>query len=85
MFSDMNYVNEKTIVYAVIHEVQKVDYDLEPSETDILVDKIFTNKAAYLKDRILPRPNGIYWDKLEKGMLESTPPLQELKELKQIK
>jgi len=85
MFSDMNYVNEKTIVYAVIHEVQKVDYDLEPSETDILVDKIFTNKAAYLTDRILPRPNGIYWDKLEKGMLESTPPLQELKELKQIK
>ena len=50
-----------------------------------IVDKIFTNKAAYLTDRILPRPNGIYWDKLEKGMLESTPPLQELKELKQIK
>ena len=83
MFSDMSYVDEKTPVYAVIHEVQKVEFDLEPSETDILVDKIFTNKASYNTDRILLRPKGIYWEKLEDGMLESTPPLQELKEILQ--
>ncbi len=84
MFSDMSYVDEKTPVYAVIHEVQKVEFDLEPSETDILVDKIFTNKASYNTDRILLRSKGIYWEKLEDGMLESTPPLQELKEILQL-
>ncbi len=84
MFSDMNYVNEKTMVYAVIHEVQKVDFDLEPSETDILVDRIFTNNKMYVTNRVLKRPSGIYWDKLEKGMLDDTPPLQELKKIKNL-
>lgn len=78
MFFDMNYVDEKTQIFAVIHEVQKVDFDLEPSTTDILVDKIFTNKKSYISDRKLKRPKGIFWNKLEKGMLENTPPLQEL-------
>ena len=84
MFSDMNYVNEQTMVFAVIHEFQKVDFDLEPSETDILVDKIFTNDKMYITDRVLKRPSGIYWNKLEKGMLDSTPPLQELKKIKKL-
>jgi 5-formyltetrahydrofolate cyclo-ligase len=81
MFYDMKYVDEETQVYAVIHEVQKVNFDLEPSVTDILVDKIYTNINKYKTERKIKRPEGIFWDKLEPGMLENTPPLQELKKI----
>jgi len=81
MFFDMKYVDEETQVYAVIHEIQKVNFDLEPSETDILVDKIYTNINKYKTERKIKRPMGIFWDKLEPGMLEKTPPLQELKKI----
>ena len=79
MFSDIKVVNEKTPIIAVVHNTQIVDFDLEPSDTDIIVDTIVTEKDYLSTNRKHNRPSGIYWNMLEKGMLEATPPLQELK------
>ena len=79
MFADLKIVDENTPIIAVVHDVQVVDFDLEPSETDIIVDWIITNKQKLSTNRNKGRPSGIYWDLLEKGMLEATPPLRELK------
>jgi len=81
MFADIKIVNEKTPIIAVVHDLQVVNFDLEPSDTDIIVDWIITNKQKLSTKRSKSRPTGIYWDLLEKGMLEATPPLQELKKI----
>ena len=81
MFADIKVVDEKTPITAVVHDVQVVSHELEPSHTDIIVDKIVTNKKNLSTNRKKSRPSGIYWDLLEKGMLEATPPLQELKKI----
>ena len=81
MFADLKVVDEKTPIIAVVHDVQVVNFELEPSNTDIIVDWIITNKQKLTTDRKKNRPSGIYWDLLEKGMLEATPPLRELKEI----
>ena len=81
MFADLKIVDENTPIIAVVHDVQVVNFDLEPSETDIIVDWIITNKQKLSTNRRKSRPSGIYWDLLEKGMLEATPPLRELKKI----
>jgi len=81
MFADLKIVDENTPIIAVVHDVQVVDFDLEPSNTDIIVDWIITNKQKLSTNRKKNRPSGIYWDLLEKGMLEATPPLRELKKI----
>ena len=81
MFADIKIVSEKTPIIAVVHDLQVVNFNLEPSNTDIIVDWIFTNKQKLSTNRNKNRPSGIYWDLLEKGMLEATPPLQELKKI----
>ena len=81
MFADLKIVDEKTPIVAVVHDVQVVSFDLEPSDTDIIVDWIITNKQKLSTNRKKSRPSGIYWNLLEKGMLEATPPLRELKKI----
>ena len=81
MFANLKIVDENTPIIAVVHDVQVVNFDLEPSETDIIVDCIITNKQKLSTKRKKSRPSGIYWDLLEKGMLEAPPPLQELKNI----
>ena len=81
MFADLKIVDESTPIIAVVHDVQVVGFDLEPSDTDIIVDWIITNKEKLSTKRKKNRPSGIYWDLLEKGMLEATPPLRELKKI----
>jgi len=81
MFADLKIVDENTPIIAVVHDVQVVSFELEPSDTDIIVDCIITNKQKLSTNRKKKRPSGIYWDLLEKGMLEATPPLRELKKI----
>ena len=81
MFADIKVVDESTPIVAVVHDVQVVSFELEPSDTDIIVDCIITNKQKLSTNRKKKRPSGIYWDLLEKGMLEATPPLRELKKI----
>ena len=64
---------------AFVHDCQVVDINLEPSPFDTLCDTIITpTQAIQIADAQKPTV-GVIWDKLEPGMMEAIPPLQELK------
>lgn len=81
MFTDLGLVDENTPVHAVVHDVQLVNDQLQPSETDILVDKIFTPSRTHVVERRAKRPHGVKWPLLEPKQIVETPPLQELQRL----
>ena len=80
MFTDLAVADERTPVIAVVHDVQVVEENLEPSETDILVDAVAT-PTRYFNVKRGGRPKGIKWNLLEPGQLIATPPLQELQRM----
>jgi 5-formyltetrahydrofolate cyclo-ligase len=81
MFTDLGLVDENTPVHAVVHDVQLVEESLQPSETDILVDRILTPTRTHVVQRRAKRPRGVKWPLLEPRQVSETPPLQELQRL----
>lgn len=81
MFTDLGLVDEDTPVLAVVHDVQLVEDQLQPSETDILVDKIATPSRVHTVERRAKRPSGVKWNLLEQKQIDETPPLQELQRI----
>tara|TARA_R110000868_G_scaffold69764_9_gene205459 strand:- start:52927 stop:53586 length:660 start_codon:yes stop_codon:yes gene_type:complete len=81
MFTDLGLVDEQTPVHAVVHDVQVVQDNLQPSETDILVDRIYTPGGCHTVERRARRPKGVKWPLLEPKQIEATPPLQELQRI----
>ena len=81
MFTDLGLVDDDTPVHAVVHDVQLVEDQLQPSETDILVDTIFTPTRTNVVERRAKRPRGVKWPLLEPKQIADTPPLQELQRL----
>lgn len=77
MFTDVGIAHENTPVSAIVHDVQVIEEDLNPSETDILVDHIAT-PSRFITTVRAPRPHGIKWDLLLDHQLAATPPLLEL-------
>eukprot|EP00439_Symbiodinium_sp_Y106_P027830 s3805_g3.t1 len=77
----MGAVDDDTPVVSCIHDCQLVD-DI-PSEKllchDVPVDIICTPTRTIRVQRSLPKPTGIYWDKLSKQKLGSILILQKLK------
>lgn len=84
MFTDLGLVSDQTPVHAVVHDVQLVEEQLQPSETDILVDKIFTPGLTHAVERRAKRPRGVKWQLLNPKQIEVTPPLQELQRIQGI-
>lgn len=84
MFTDLGLVDETTPVMAVVHDVQLVTDQLQPSETDILVDKIATPGQMHTVERRAKRPSGVKWPLLEPKQIDQTPPLQELQRIQGI-
>ncbi len=82
MFTDLGLAHENTSVTAVVHDVQVVEENLIPSDTDILVDHIATPTRFITASRG-PRPHGIRWELVSPEQLAATPPLQELRVLLQ--
>jgi 5-formyltetrahydrofolate cyclo-ligase len=80
MFTDIAVGDERTPVIAVVHDVQVVQEDLDPSETDILVDAVAT-PTRYFNVTRAQRPKGIKWHLLEPEQLSGTPPLHELQRM----
>ncbi len=80
MFTDIAVADERTPVIAVVHDVQVVEENLEPSETDILVDAVAT-PTRYLNVQRGRRPKGIKWNLLQPEQLAATPPLMELQRM----
>ncbi len=81
MFTDLGLVDQTTPVHAVVHDVQLVEDQLMPSETDILVDKIATPSLMHVVERRAGRPSGVKWPLLDPEQIKVTPPLQELQRI----
>lgn len=83
MLWEIQVVDPKTPVIAVGHDCQVVDIDIETTPYDTIVDYIVTPTRVINVNSSIPKPSqGIIWDKLEQGMIENIPPLQELYDLK---
>ena len=80
MLRMLGVIHEDTPVIAVVHDVQVVDEDLAPEPIDTIVDIIVTPTRTIQVSRRYPRPERIYWDKLEPGMLDAIPYLTDLKQ-----
>lgn len=81
MFTDLGLVDQDTPVIAVVHDVQLIGDQLQPSETDILVDRIATPTQMHVVEHRDKRPSGVKWSLLEPEQIAETPPLQELQRI----
>ncbi|MBP2551873.1 5-formyltetrahydrofolate cyclo-ligase [Neorhizobium galegae] len=84
MFTDLGLVDERTPVAAIVHDVQVVDEQMSPSETDIQVDYIATPNRLATVARQNRRPRGIQWDRLTRDEIADTPPLKELARMRGV-
>jgi 5-formyltetrahydrofolate cyclo-ligase len=84
MFTDIGIVDERTPVFAVVHDVQVVEDKLLPSTTDILVDFIATPSRLIRVDRERKRPHGIKWELLDPEQIGAIPPIQELQRIRGV-
>ncbi|MEZ0290116.1 MAG: 5-formyltetrahydrofolate cyclo-ligase [Sulfolobales archaeon] len=74
-FSDLEYailrefnkVSEETPVVTNVHELQIIDRDIPMEKHDLPVDLIVTPERVYKTKRIYRKPEGIYWDLIEKS------------------
>jgi 5-formyltetrahydrofolate cyclo-ligase len=72
-------INKATPAAAVVHDCQLLDETLYPDTFDTVVDVVFTpTRTIEVTDPQKPTC-GILWDRLDPHMLETIPPLQDLK------
>lgn len=82
MLFSMGVVGPHTTTAAVVHDCQVLEEELIPEEYDTVCDLVVTPTRVIEAD-VAGKPScGILWDRLEVGMLEDIPPLQELKHLR---
>lgn len=84
LFTDLGLADDKTPVAAIVHDVQVVDEQLNPSETDIQVDYIATPSRLATVERRNRRPRGIKWEHLTRDEIVNTPPLKELARMRGV-
>lgn len=83
MLWETGLVHLDTPVYAVGHDCQVIDADIEPTPFDTVVDYIVTPTGIKKAEMEQEKPTvGIIWGKLEECMFENIPPLQEVYQLK---
>jgi 5-formyltetrahydrofolate cyclo-ligase len=77
---ELGVVSVDTPLVAFVHDCQVVELELEAKPYDTLCDLIVTPTRVIH----VPHPHkptvGILWDKLEAGMVDAIPPLQELRD-----
>lgn len=84
MLTSINVVELAVPCIAVVHDCQVLDEQLHPEVFDTVCDFIVTPstiKEAAEQGAVQKPSCGILWDKLQPGMLEDIPPLQELRRL----
>jgi 5-formyltetrahydrofolate cyclo-ligase len=81
MFYQIGVAEANTPVVAVVHDCQVLEDNLTPSPYDTICDMIVTPTRVIQVGNAQKPMHGVLWDRLEPGMLESIPPLRELKEL----
>jgi 5-formyltetrahydrofolate cyclo-ligase len=81
IFYQLGVVNRHTPVVAFVHDCQVVDIDLQASRFDTLCDFIVTPARVIAIENPQKPVAGVIWDRLQPGMMEEIPPLQELRAL----
>lgn len=84
MFSEAHGLTDDPLVVCAGHDCQVIDVDLDSSEFDTRVDLIDTptRMVPILKENG-HCPGHVVWERLEAGMVERIPPLQELRQLQE--
>lgn len=81
IFYQLGVVDEETPIVAFVHDSQVVDIALEASRFDTFCDLIVTpTRTIEIEDPQKPQ-TGVIWERLEPGMMQEIPPLQELRTL----
>jgi 5-formyltetrahydrofolate cyclo-ligase len=79
MLWETNLIHKDTPVFAMGHECQVVDAEIEPSPYDTIVDYIVTpSKITKVESNLTKPSSGIIWGILTPEMIENIPPLKEL-------
>lgn len=82
MFTDLGLADEATPVVGFVHDVQVIEEPMIPGPTDISVDMIFTPSRT-IATRRGKRPSGVKWELLNAAQIDATPPLKELRTMRQ--
>ncbi|MCJ1472366.1 hypothetical protein MMC13_001013 [Lambiella insularis] len=81
MLYTVGVISSKTPVAGIVHDCQIITEQLVPEDFDTVCDVVIT-PTRLIKVSNPEKPTcGILWDRLADGMLESIPPLRELKDL----
>ncbi|XP_054468025.1 methenyltetrahydrofolate synthase domain-containing protein isoform X1 [Anoplopoma fimbria] len=84
MMAAMGAVNESTVVITIVHDCQVVDISEEIIEShDLTVDFILTPTRVIETNCQFPKPQGIFWNKLDSEKLEKIPILKKLRALEE--
>jgi 5-formyltetrahydrofolate cyclo-ligase len=81
MLYQIGQIDSSTPAAAVVHDCQVLQETLHPEISDTGVDVIFTPTRTIEIDDAQKPSCGILWDQLDPQMLETIPPLQELRTL----
>jgi 5-formyltetrahydrofolate cyclo-ligase len=80
MLYAIGVVDTTTPLIAFVHDCQIVDLDLETSPYDSVCDVIVSPSRVITVENPQKPTTGIMWERLEPEMLDTIPPLQELRE-----
>jgi 5-formyltetrahydrofolate cyclo-ligase len=84
LLSEVGCANGASEIVDLVHDCQVVEDDLTGLSHDAPVDWIITPTRALRAEHSAERePGRVYWDLLEGSPLSSTPPVQELRELRE--
>ncbi|KAK7941625.1 uncharacterized protein PG986_014012 [Apiospora aurea] len=78
MLYTLKVVHQDTMTAAVVHDCQVLDEELIPETYDTVCNLIVTPTRALRPEAAMQPTCGILWYRLENGMLDDIPPLQEL-------
>jgi 5-formyltetrahydrofolate cyclo-ligase len=86
MFSEIECLANDPLVVCTVHDCQVVDLALVGSQFDTRIDLIVTpTRSIPIPKEQGHQPGQVLWDRLEPGILERIPPLQELQQMQQQK
>ncbi len=84
MFSEVHCLTEDPLVVCAAHDCQVVTVDLAASDFDTRVDLIVTpTRTIPIPKEHGHQPGRVVWERLEPGIVERIPPLQELRQLQE--
>jgi 5-formyltetrahydrofolate cyclo-ligase len=69
-------IDTDTVIATTVHPLQVVDEELQRLEHDIPVDYVITPDEVIRTETEIPRPTGIYWERLPENKNESIPVLK---------